>query len=131
MQEIYLFYFILFLGFLICAAGIHLIRKSPIYQKGTKHTEGVIEGSVCLTQNLYNPKISFKAVDRQIVFVSSYTTNKKPVVGKAVKVIYNPAAPENAEMKSLFSVALPALIAALGFCIIAVCGAKIIVLLLS
>lgn len=126
MQETYLFYFIGFLGILICAAGVRLIKKSPIYQKGTKQTQGVIEGYVSFSKNLHNPKVSFKAGENKVVFLSSYSSNVKPVVGKAVKVIYHPAAPENAEIKSIFSVLLPAFITVLGLCVSAACAFKII-----
>ncbi len=126
MQEEYLFYFIGFLGLLICAAGVRLIRNSPIYKKGTKQTEGVIESYVSFSKDLYNPKISFKSGENKIVFVSSYSSNIKPVIGKAVKVIYHPAAPENAEIKSLFSVLLPAFITVLGLCLSAACAFKIL-----
>lgn len=129
MQEEYLFYFIGFLGLLICAAGLRLIKNSPIYKKGTKQTEGVIESYVSFSKDLYHPKISFKAGDNKIVFISSYSSNLKPVIGKAVKVIYNPSVPEHAEIKSVFSVLLPAFITVLGLCISAACALKIIHLL--
>jgi hypothetical protein len=129
MQEEYLFYFIGFLGLLICGAGARLIKNSPIYKKGTKQTEGVIESYVSFSKDLYHPKVSFKAGENKIVFTSSYSSNIKPVVGKAVKVIYHPAAPENAEIKSIFSVLLPAFIALLGFCVSAACAFKILHLL--
>lgn len=121
MQELYLVYFISFLGLLICFAGLRLIRTSPIYKKGTKETQGVIESYLALSNNIYNPKISFKAGDKKIVFISSYSSNSKPVVGKSVRVVYNPQIPENAEIKSMLSLLLPAFITVLGFCITAAC----------
>jgi len=126
MQETYLFYFISFLGLLISFAGIRLIKKSPIYKRGAKQTEGVIESYVSFTEKLYNPKISFKAGEHKIVFISAYSSNIKPVIGKAVKVIYNPAAPENAEIKSLFSIMLPLFITILGLCIAGACAVKLL-----
>lgn len=129
MQEEYLFYFIGFLGLLICAAGLRLIKNSPIYKKGTKQTEGVIESYVAFSKDLYNPKISFKAGDTKVVFISSYSSNIKPVIGKAVQVIYPPAAPEKAEVKSIYSILLPAFITLLGLFISAACAVKILHLL--
>ncbi len=126
MKEEYLFYFIGFLGLLICAEGLRLIKNSPIYKKGAKQTEGIIESYVSFSKDLYHPKISFKAGEHKIVFISSYSTNTKPVIGKAVKVIYHPAAPENAEIKSVFSVLLPAFITVLGLCVSAACAFKIL-----
>lgn len=126
MQEEYLLYFIGFLGLLICAAGLRLIKNSPIYKKGTKETQGVIEGYVAFSEDLYNPKISFKAGENKIMFVSSYSRNSKPIVGKAVKVVYHPAAPEKAEIKSIYSVLLPALITVLGLCVTASCAVKML-----
>lgn len=108
------------LGVIFIAIGGYLTGSSKQFLGKAHEVQGIISDSQVRTDidegDMFSPVIEFATQDGETVhFVSSVSSSSPPHIGQPVTVLYDPASPKNARIKSWASLwMLPALLLGLG-----------------